>query len=147
MSTRGAESDWQALQIVKGIARIESATVEEFVPKTLNYDLTGHISFDKGCYTVQEVVARLHYRGTPKRRMYLATLPKSSADAMAGSPVFSNSPGQSVGNIINKVTLAESDLALVAATQTSVEQDLHLGDDQGPLLAIGDLPYQEQLQG
>lgn len=147
MSTRGAERDWQASQIAKGIARIESATVEEFVPQTLNYDLTGHISFDKGCYTGQEVVARLHYRGTPKRRMYLATLPKGSADAMAGSPVFSNSAGQSVGNIINSVTLAESDLALVAATQTSVEQDLHLGDDQGPLLVIGELPYQEQLQG
>ncbi len=75
MMTPGSETQWQALQIANGIARIEAATVEEFVPQILNYDHTGHISFNKGCYTGQEVVARLHYLGKPKRRTYVAELP------------------------------------------------------------------------
>ena len=70
----GDPSTWQALQVGSGIARIEAATVEAFVPQSLNYDLTGHISFKKGCYTGQEVIARLHYRGQAKRRMYLARM-------------------------------------------------------------------------
>ncbi len=40
----------------------------------LNYDVTGHISFNKGCYTGQEVVARMHYQGKPKRRLYRARI-------------------------------------------------------------------------
>ena len=134
-----AEDEWHALQIVNGFARIEAATMTEFVPQTLNYDLTGHISFDKGCYTGQEVVARLHYRGTPKRRTYLAELPQL-ANTSPGAEVYSASATQSVGNIVNAITTQDKTLALVTSTVTAANS-LRLNNPDGDLLTLGELPY------
>ena len=55
-------------------ARVELDTIGAYLPQDLNYDLNGTVSFTKGCYTGQEIVARLHYRGTPKRRLYRAVI-------------------------------------------------------------------------
>ena len=138
--TLSSESTWQALQITSGIGRIEAATVEEFVPQMLNYDLTGHINFTKGCYTGQEVVARLHYRGKSKRRMYLAELPGGS-EAAAGSAVYTSGTEQSVGNVVNTASADGQVVALVVATATGVENGLYLADQQDAKLVMGELPY------
>lgn len=135
-----SEQEWQALQILNGIGRIEAATVEEFIPQMLNYDLTGHVNFNKGCYTGQEVVARMHYRGKPKRRMYLAELP-SQRPAAAGTTVFSGGNTQGVGNIVNSVTADGRTAALVVATVDGVVNGLHLAAADGPTLITGELPY------
>ena len=138
-----AEGAWQALEIANGIGRIEAATVEEFIPQMLNYDLTGHISFNKGCYTGQEVVARLHYRGKPKRRMYLAEIPGMES-AAAGAPLFSTGTEQSVGNVVNSVLADGQVVGLVVATASGVENGLYLDAKDGPILSIGELPYSLQ---
>jgi folate-binding protein YgfZ len=57
------------LDISAGVAQVYAATSEEFVAQMLNLDALGGISFEKGCYTGQEVIARAHYRGRVKRRM------------------------------------------------------------------------------
>jgi folate-binding protein YgfZ len=137
----GTEPEWQALQIASGLARIESTTVEEFVPQTLNYDLTGHISFDKGCYTGQEVVARLHYLGKPKRRTYVAQLPAETTST-TGCPVFDASSGKNVGNIVNSCVVQGITHALVAATTAGAANGLRLEATSGDLLALGTLPYE-----
>jgi len=134
------EDQWQARQITDGIARIQSATVEEFVPQILNYDLTGYISFNKGCYTGQEVVARLHYRGKPKRRSYVATLPAAN-DCAAGTSLYDAVTGQSVGTVVNCSTTTQGAVALVAATAGGTEGGLLLGAPDGPRLSLGQLPY------
>jgi folate-binding protein YgfZ len=65
-----AERDaWRLLDIADGIPQVYAATSEEFVAQMLNLDALGGISFEKGCYTGQEVIARAHYRGRVKRRM------------------------------------------------------------------------------
>jgi tRNA-modifying protein YgfZ len=135
-----SEAEWRLLQISNGIARIEAATVEEFVPQILNYDLTGHISFNKGCYTGQEVVARLHYRGKPKRRTYLAELPVESIYP-AGTAVYEAVSGQSVGTIVNCCAARGKTHALVAATEGGIGNGLHIAAVDGPLLTLGVLPY------
>jgi folate-binding protein YgfZ len=134
------EAQWQAQQIADGIARIESPTLGEFVPQILNYDLTGHISFNKGCYTGQEVVARLHYRGKPKRRTYCASL-SPVAECAAGAPVFDAVEGQDVGNVVNYCVTADGAFALVAATAGGAEHGLRLGAADGTPLTLGVLPY------
>ncbi|MBT4521729.1 MAG: folate-binding protein YgfZ [Halieaceae bacterium] len=135
-----SEDSWQALQIESGIARIETATTEHFIPQMLNYDFTGHLSFSKGCYTGQEVVARMHYRGTPKRRMYLATL--QDEPATAGALLYSNGSEQSVGTVVNSTTTIDNKcIALVVATTESVTRELHLDSIDGPLICLGTLPY------
>ncbi len=60
---------WRLLDIADGMPQIYAATSEEFVAQMLNLDVLGGISFEKGCYTGQEVIARAHYRGRVKRRL------------------------------------------------------------------------------
>ena len=136
-----SESIWQSLQIENGIGRIESTTVEEFIPQMLNFDITGHVSFTKGCYTGQEVVARMHYRGKPKRRMYLASLP-DGPPPKSGTTLFTGDKAQSVGNVVNSAVDSNGQVALlVVATVDGVENGLHAGAIEGPLLNISELPY------
>ena len=137
---RACEAQWQAEQITNGIARIEAPTIGEFVPQLLNYDLTGHISFKKGCYTGQEVVARLHYLGKSKRRAYAAELPAQS-ECSPGTVLYDAVSGQSVGNVINSCLASDRTLLLLAATADGVSNGLLLGATDGPLLTMRELPY------
>ena len=135
-----AEADWQLLDIDAGIARVEAATSGEFVPQMLNFDLTGLISFSKGCYTGQEVIARLHYRGTPKRRLYRVGLPADST-VQPGDPLF-GAGSQSVGNLVNRAEVGgQAPRALVVATVAKLAEGLHLQSKSGPALKLMELPY------
>jgi folate-binding protein YgfZ len=62
-------TQWNLADIAAGIPQVYPATSEQFVAQMLNLDGVGGISFTKGCYTGQEVIARAHYRGRVKRRM------------------------------------------------------------------------------
>jgi folate-binding protein YgfZ len=59
----------RAARIAAGLPQVYAATTELFVAQMLNLDVIGAISFTKGCYTGQEIIARAHYRGRIKRRM------------------------------------------------------------------------------
>lgn len=141
------ETAWQGLQLANGVARIEAATTGEFIPQMLNYDLTGHISFNKGCYTGQEVVARMHYRGKSKRRLYLASveraaLPQEAALPAPGDSLYSPAGKQATGKVVNCVAQGDGTMVLLAsATADGVEAGLHLSQAEGPALQIGSLPY------
>jgi folate-binding protein YgfZ len=65
----GARSAWQLADIRAGLPTVLTGTTGEFVPQMVNLDLIGGISFTKGCYTGQEIVARMKYLGRVKRRM------------------------------------------------------------------------------
>ena len=67
---KGSDAKWRRLEIASGIAWIDDATRETFLPQMLDLDRLGAVSFDKGCYPGQEVVARAHYLGRVKRRLY-----------------------------------------------------------------------------
>lgn len=137
---RSTEPECQGQQITSGIARIEAATVGEFVPQVLNYDLTGHISFKKGCYTGQEVVARLHYRGKSKRRTYAAELSEQQ-DCAPGTAIFDAVSDQNVGSVINSASTQGRTLLLLATSATGVANGLLLGAADGPELTMLELPY------
>ena len=68
--TAGTLQDWQLLDQNMGLYRLQAEDSGLYTPEELNYDLLGHISFTKGCYTGQEIVARMHYRGKAKKRLY-----------------------------------------------------------------------------
>jgi hypothetical protein len=90
---------WQWLDVMSGIPRIQAQTVEQFVPQMINFELIGGVNFKKGCYPGQEVVARSQYRGTTKRRAFVLHADKAVA---AGQEVFSaDDPNQPAGLIIN----------------------------------------------
>lgn len=62
---------WDYLEVQAGIVHIDAESSEQYTPQLLNYDISGVINFRKGCYTGQEVVARMYYRGKPKQRLFL----------------------------------------------------------------------------
>ena len=80
-----SEQDWAWGEVRSGIAMITTPIVEAFVPQMLNYESIGGVNFKKGCYPGQEVVARSQFRGTLKRRAYLA---HGDAPMKAGDEVF-----------------------------------------------------------
>jgi len=90
--------DWNNLNILDGIPDIYPMTQEAFIPQSLNIDLIEGINFKKGCYTGQEIVARTHYLGKVKRRMYRAFL-KSRADLIPGDLILNNK-GEEIGQLV-----------------------------------------------
>ena len=134
---------WRWLEVRSGIARIEAATVERFVPQMLNYELLGGVDFRKGCYPGQEVVARSQYRGSVKRRSVLFEL---DAPARAGQEVFqSDDPVQPAGVVVNTAAqpagIAARSLALVEVRLAALEGELRLGSADGPALQRVEMPY------
>jgi len=69
-SLPGIEDEWWAADIAAGLPQVFRASTEQFVPQMLNLDLLDGISFDKGCYTGQEIVARTQHLGRIKRRTF-----------------------------------------------------------------------------
>lgn len=94
---RLSDSDWLQLDVASGTPSIVADTQERFIPQMLNLDLIGGVSFRKGCYPGQEVVARSEYRGKVKRRMYAGIcsgpLPAPGTDIIAWD-------GTAVGQVI-----------------------------------------------
>ncbi len=76
-------SDWRRADILSGVFHIDTASSEIYTPQLLNYDISGVVDFDKGCYTGQEIVARMYYRGTAKKRMHLLGVAKEDISAPA----------------------------------------------------------------
>lgn len=95
----GDVADWQRLDLFAKIVWLTAEQSEEFIPQMLNLDQLGGISFNKGCYTGQEIVARTHYLGKNKRNLYLAqaTLPQPAS----GGCVVLDSDLQSMGQVLS----------------------------------------------
>ena len=93
-----SEDDWKSLDIKAGIPSIVPETKEIFTPQQVNFDLINGVSFNKGCYPGQEIVARLHYLGTPSRRMFLATI-KADTLPDTGDAIITPS-GDLAGHIV-----------------------------------------------
>ena len=135
---------WNWLNIQIGIPQIRSETVEAFVPQMVNFHSIGGVSFKKGCYPGQEVVARMHYLGKLKRRMYHAWV-ESNAAIQAGDNLYSSKQDeQPVGKVVYAEPSPAGGYDLLAVLQiASVESgSIHLVDFQGPSLDFKDLPYE-----
>ncbi|MBM27152.1 MAG: hypothetical protein CME58_02120 [Halieaceae bacterium] len=96
-------SDLAEWELQNARARVEVDTIGTYLPQDLNFDLNGTVSFTKGCYTGQEIIARLHYRGTPKRRLHRA---QSTADVTPGQ-TLRDGERQAVGSVVNVSHCAE----------------------------------------
>ena len=142
---------WRVNDIKAGLPWVQASTQDLFIAQTLNLDLIGGISFTKGCYPGQEVIARAHYRGTVKRRMHLASLAGSAPDLQAGMDVFDTvDPENPVGRLINisgehaiGTSDPEQSWVLFEAPFKSLEgASLHAGSPTGPELYVQPLPYE-----
>ncbi len=135
------ESDWSLSLIRDGIVQVVPGTQEEFVPQMANYDLVGGVSFKKGCYPGQEIVARTQYRGILKKR---AVRVRSDVALAPGESVYSPAFGdQSAGLVANAAASPDGgcEALVVAQLEAIARKSLHHGSLAGPVLEILPLPY------
>ncbi|MCU0072634.1 folate-binding protein YgfZ [Pseudomonas koreensis] len=138
----GELNQWLLGQIRAGIGQVMPSTRELFIPQMLNLQAVGGVSFKKGCYTGQEIVARMQYLGKLKRRLYRVQLDASELPE-PGTPLFAPSHGSSIGEVV-LAARAEKNIELLAVLQAEAAEagDLHLGTAEGPALHLLDLPYE-----
>ncbi|MES2819846.1 MAG: folate-binding protein [Pseudomonadota bacterium] len=132
---------WLLLQVRAGIGQVFGPTRELFIPQMLNLQALGAVSFKKGCYTGQEIVARMQYLGKLKRRLYRLALGGDSLPE-AGTELFCPANGSSIGEVVMAAP-AETGIELLAVLQADAVADgrLHLGEPHGAPLNLLDLPY------
>lgn len=134
---------WELLDILAGIPTIYPETADLFVPQMANLQLVGGVSFKKGCYTGQEVVARMQYLGKLKRRMYRVRIMSDDPVPRAADIFSPQDPGQSAGKVVNAQLHPDGGYAALAVIQITAADasDLHLGKVDGPEVRLEELPY------
>ncbi|MBP8264785.1 MAG: folate-binding protein YgfZ [Pseudomonas sp.] len=134
-------NDWLLAQVRAGIGQVFGATREQLIPQMINLQALGGVSFKKGCYTGQEIVARMQYLGKLKRRLYRLSLTGDEVPAVA-TPLFSPMHGSSVGDVVLAArSSAGIELLAVVKEDALLDGNLHLGSLEGPALQRLDLPY------
>jgi folate-binding protein YgfZ len=135
---------WSLLDIQCGIPTISQETADAFVPQMLNWDVLSGISFTKGCYAGQEIIARTQYLGKIKRRLYHARVQGAEIVRPAMPLVVVDEQGtRSVGQVVNAEPQQEGrwDLLAVISTEEAEHATLYLQDARGPALQLVPLPY------
>ncbi|TCK18402.1 hypothetical protein DFR30_1680 [Thiogranum longum] len=139
----GADA-WQLLDIEAGIPMIYPETREAFVPQMVNLQLVDGVSFRKGCYPGQEIVARMQYLGKLKRRMYRGHI-SSDNRPRPGDEIFpAENATQSAGTVVSAAPFPDGGYTLLAVLQIASAESghpLHVGTSDGPALELEHLPY------
>ena len=134
---------WRLDQVRAGIGQVFGSTRELFIPQMINLQALGGVSFKKGCYTGQEIVARMQYLGKLKRRLHRLLIDSAQENLPApGVELFSPVHSSSVGEGVLAATCAEG-IELLAVVQEDAAADgrLYLGSPDGLPLGLLEIPY------
>jgi len=134
---------WQWLDIQAGIPSIGVELSEEFVPQMVNLELIDAVNFKKGCYPGQEIVARMHYLGKPKRRMF-KLYSQHDIPPTPGTDIYlKGGDGQSAGKIVLAEPAQSKGIDMLAVIRLSYQNTelLQLSSDDGIKLEFTDQPY------
>ena len=128
-----SSDDWALAEVLAGIPQVTPETVDHFVPQTVNLDTAGGVSFTKGCYPGQEIVARVHYLGRVKQRLHLSA---SAETAVPGTPLLAAGNEHALGEVVAAAPWPGQGHALLIALQLghSLSPDLRLGHVEGAAL-------------
>ncbi|TFF41122.1 folate-binding protein YgfZ [Pseudomonas sp. RIT623] len=138
----GTLNDWLLGQVRAGIGQVMGPTRELFIPQMINLQAVDGVSFKKGCYTGQEIVARMQYLGKLKRRQYRLALAETAVP-QPGAEIFSPTHGSSVGEVVIAASSGSAvELLAVLSADAVADDNLHLGNLEGPRLTLLDLPYE-----
>ena len=126
---------WRLCDIQQGLPVITEINANAFLPQQLNLDTLGALSFNKGCYPGQEIVARMKYRGEVKSRLRRG---HTAAAAAPGTPCFraGDSAAHTAGQVISSATLPAGGCAVLVVAELAATAPLHLGTPDGPTLTL-----------
>ena len=142
-ATRAGAPVWEGFGVRAGILTVLPETQDAFVPQMANFELIGGVSFKKGCYPGQEIVARTQYRGILKRRMGLVH-GEGAVMPMPGTSVYSPVFGDQAAGVLANVSPAQGggfDALVVAQIEALKGGTLTLGSLEGEKLGTRLLPY------
>jgi folate-binding protein YgfZ len=137
-SSGDASEAWRLADIRAGLAQLYPPTHEAFVAQMLNLDLVGGISFEKGCYTGQEIIARTHFRGMVKRRLF--RFAATSSPPPPGTRVVVN--GTHAGDVVDAVTTEQGCELLAVIALGQLDQQLVTEQAPQAVLKRLELPYE-----
>ena len=140
--TTGGTAVWELMDIQAGYPWLSQLTTEKFLPQMLNLNLIDGLNYQKGCYPGQEIIARLHFRGQLKRRLYLATC-SLDAQVEITDQIYTNDHENSIGIIINVQTYKDKYYLLAVIEIEMVENNVSFRVSNGATLEILSLPYHE----
>ena len=129
-------SVWNLLDILAGLPWITLTNKEQFLPQMLNLDSLKGLSYLKGCYPGQEVIARLHYRGEVKKRLNLI---KSIHQCHVGASLYSEQSDSNVGIVINSAIHPDGNSYALAVISLDNTTNKLFSDNQE--ITIIELPY------
>ena len=134
---RQASGDaWRLADICAGVARITEETSDRYLPQMLGLDWLGAVSYEKGCYVGQEIVARAHHLGRIKRRAYIG---RTTAAAEGDSIVDGSEDGApKVGDVVAAEPHPGGGSAafVVLNTASAHSPALHVGRSDGPPIRV-----------
>lgn len=137
------QNSWNLLAIRAAIPEIVAETVEAFVPQMVNLQAINSLSFTKGCYPGQEVVARMHYLGKLKRHLYIASVDGEILPTPGQAVMTGNEDEQKVGQIVTASWSNDKKIEFLAVLQIEKAENetLHIDSSTGPTIQLIDLPY------
>lgn len=133
------------LDVHSGVANVVAATQEQFVPQMVNWEVVGGVSFRKGCYPGQEVVARSQYRGVIKRRLHLAHVADGGpVPVPAQELVEVSDPDQPCGMVVQAAVAPNGGYDVLVELKLAAREadDVRLGTAEGPALQFAAMPYE-----
>lgn len=134
-----SQGDWQRFQIDAGIAWLQASQSDAWLPQMVNWEALGGISFKKGCYTGQEVVARAHFRGQVKRRlMHLCAADVLEAPCV-GDAIVDTDADQEIGTVLAVAPAVSEGWELLAVV--SQKEEMPPLSIHGEIATVIELPY------
>ena len=140
-----SSQDWQLAEVLSGISMVQTESSEAFVPQMLNYESVEGVSFKKGCYPGQEVVARSQFRGTLKRRAFVVSC---SEPMHVGQEVFSADDKEQACGMVSSAAKFEPTgshkaqwWGIASLQLIALQNALHLGQADGAVMQAHALPY------
>lgn len=135
-----SSNEWQYLDISSGMPWFEITRSEQYIPQMLNIEKLGGISFTKGCYTGQEIVARTHYLGQAKRQLHLAEC-DTPLPAEIEQSVFYSETKDKCGDILVLQTLKNTTRCLIVLQSVDdTSKSIILGDKDETSIRL--LPFE-----
>ncbi len=140
--TQSDDAPWRLVDILSGIPQIYPQTVELFIPQMINLELIGGISFTKGCYPGQEIIARLRYLGKVKQRMFIGTV-TDLENINPGTPIHLTNTEQKSGVIVDasRTGAHEYTISLTAPAGLLESEELRVGSPTEAVVTQIELPY------
>tara|TARA_Y100000746_G_scaffold89797_1_gene76211 strand:- start:1065 stop:1961 length:897 start_codon:yes stop_codon:yes gene_type:complete len=114
--------------MMRGFLRIDMTTKEKYIPQVLNMEILNGISYKKGCYTGQEIVARTHYLGKIKKRIFSI---ETESESMKYGDVIHNIDSESIGEVISNTQDVQSlNISLAILRLDSLDKELYVNNEK-----------------